>query len=76
MNAVGVLVASIFLQLMAAGWVLRLTRVTGLGLPIVQRIMERHSGGLDIASASRRGTQACLWLPIERGAEQGIRECA
>jgi signal transduction histidine kinase len=49
---------------------------TGLGLPIVQRIMERHSGGFDIASVSRRGTQARLWLPVERGDEQEIRECA
>jgi len=49
---------------------------TGLGLPIVQRIMERHRGGFDIASVSRRGTQARLWLPVERGVEQEIRECA
>ena len=49
---------------------------TGLGLPIVQRIMERHSGGFDIASALRRGTQACLWLPIERGIEREFVECA
>jgi len=49
---------------------------TGLGLPIVRRIMERHSGGFDIASGSRCGTQARLWLPIERGVEQDIRECA
>jgi signal transduction histidine kinase len=45
---------------------------TGLGLPIVQRIMERHSGGFDITSAIRRGTQACLWLPIGQDAERGI----
>jgi signal transduction histidine kinase len=49
---------------------------TGLGLPIVQRIMARHGGGFDIASEKQRGTQARLWLPVEPGVEQGIRECA
>lgn len=44
---------------------------TGLGLPIVQRIMERHSGGLEIASAAQRGTQVRLWLPLAQATEQG-----
>jgi signal transduction histidine kinase len=44
---------------------------TGLGLPIVQRIMERHSGGLEIASAAQRGTQVRLWLPLAQATERG-----
>lgn len=38
---------------------------TGLGLPIVRRIMESHSGGFEIASTRRNGTQARLWLPLD-----------
>ena len=45
---------------------------TGLGLPIVCRIMERHSGGFEIASTTQRGTQARLWLPLDRGVELRI----
>ncbi len=45
---------------------------TGLGLPIVQRIMERHSGGIEIASTIQRGTQARLWLPLVRSVELKI----
>ncbi len=43
---------------------------TGLGLAIVQRIMERHSGGLEITSEKRRGTRARLWLPTDHGQEE------
>ena len=43
---------------------------TGLGLAIVQRIMERHSGGLEITSEKRRGTRVRLWLPTDRGQEE------
>lgn len=46
------------------------SRGTGLGLAIVQRIMERHSGGLEIISEKRRGTRVCLWLPTDRGHEE------
>lgn len=35
----------------------------GLGLPIVQRIMEEHGGGLEIDSRAGRGTRVVLWLP-------------
>lgn len=45
---------------------------TGLGLPIVQRIMERHSGGFEIANAVQRGTRARLWLPLELDVELKI----
>lgn len=40
---------------------------TGLGLTIVQRIMERHRGGLEITSEKRRGTRVRLWLPTDHG---------
>ncbi len=43
---------------------------TGLGLAIVQRIMERHSGGLEITSERRRGTRVRLWLPTDHGLEE------
>ncbi len=43
---------------------------TGLGLAIVQRIMERHSGGLEITSEKRRGTRVRLWLPTDPGQEE------
>ena len=42
----------------------------GLGLAIVQRIMERHGGGLEITSEKRRGTRARLWLPTDHDQEE------
>ncbi len=45
---------------------------TGLGLAIVQRIMERHSGGLEITSENRRGTRVRLWLPTDHGLEEAL----
>jgi len=38
----------------------------GLGLPIVQLIMERHEGGIEIESEPARGTTVTLWLPLGR----------
>ncbi len=35
----------------------------GLGLPVVTKIMEMHSGGIEIESEEGRGTRVCLWLP-------------
>ncbi|MCP4657211.1 MAG: PAS domain S-box protein [bacterium] len=39
----------------------------GLGLPIVRQIMERHHGGVEIASRPDEGTTVTLWLPADRG---------
>ncbi len=36
----------------------------GLGLPTVKRIMEQHSGGIDIDSVPGQGAQVHLWLPV------------
>ena len=38
----------------------------GLGLPTVKQIMEREGGGMNISSVPGQGTQALLWLPLER----------
>lgn len=35
----------------------------GLGLVIVRKIMQRHAGGIEIASVDGEGTQVLLWLP-------------
>ena len=36
----------------------------GLGLPVVEKIVEEHGGGVDITSTIGRGTQVTLWLPL------------
>ena len=41
---------------------------TGLGLPIAQRIVERHGGTLTLHSAGERGTIARITLPATAGA--------
>jgi signal transduction histidine kinase len=38
---------------------------TGLGLPEVQKIMEQHGGGLDVASQPGRGATFTAWWPAE-----------
>jgi signal transduction histidine kinase len=35
----------------------------GLGLPLTQRIVQRHGGRLELASAVNEGTTATVWLP-------------
>jgi signal transduction histidine kinase len=45
---------------------------TGLGLPIVQRIVEAHRGKLELASRLGEGTIATVWLPIH-GSTEGER---
>ena len=35
----------------------------GLGLSVVEHIMKRHGGGIEIESEEGRGTRVCLWLP-------------
>jgi signal transduction histidine kinase len=36
----------------------------GLGLPIVQNIMEQHDGGIELQSQVGQGTTVTLWLPV------------
>jgi len=36
---------------------------SGLGLPTARKIVEAHSGTIDIESASGRGTKVTIWLP-------------
>ena len=45
----------------------------GLGLPVVEKIVEEHGGGVHITSTIGRGTQATLWLPLA-APEQGGNE--
>ncbi len=42
----------------------------GLGLPLVQQIMARHGGGIDVRSDVGAGTTMVLWLPLAEPAEQ------
>lgn len=44
---------------------------TGLGLPIVRRLLEAHGGRLELESAPGRGTRAVMWIPL--AAEGGSR---
>ncbi len=36
----------------------------GLGMSVVEQIMEQHGGGIEIDSAPGRGTKVVLWLPL------------
>jgi PAS domain S-box-containing protein len=36
----------------------------GLGLPLVEQVMEQFGGGVDIQSEPGKGTVATLWLPL------------
>ena len=38
----------------------------GLGLSVVEHIMEQHGGGIEIESEEGHGTRVCLWLPHGR----------
>ena len=39
----------------------------GLGLPIVQGIVERHGGKVELESEPGRGTGVTVTLPVRRG---------
>ena len=39
---------------------------TGLGLPAVEKILEQHGGGLDIASTPGKGATFTGWFPVDR----------
>jgi signal transduction histidine kinase len=43
---------------------------TGLGLPLVQKLMDMHQGKLHIKSAEGRGTTVSLFLPKARIVEK------
>ena len=49
---------------------------TGLGLPIVQRIVAAHGGELHIESEPQRGTTVALLLPIIPGDAESSEEAA
>ncbi len=42
----------------------------GLGLPVVNQIMEQHDGGIEIESEDGRGTKVCLWLPGSQSVQE------
>ncbi|MDF1734219.1 MAG: PAS domain S-box protein [Minwuia sp.] len=44
---------------------------TGLGLPIVNSLVELHGGTLEIVSREGEGTSVSLWFPADRIVEQG-----
>ncbi len=44
---------------------------TGLGLPVVQRIAELHGGSAELKPRSGGGTEAVLYLPIQREEGRG-----
>jgi signal transduction histidine kinase len=41
----------------------------GLGLPIIQQIVERHGGSVEVQSQPGQGTTFTLWLPTEAPAQ-------
>lgn len=48
---------------------------TGLGLPLVKRIVEEHGGAVEVLSDEGKGTRFTLWFPLRwEGAEDGNEE--
>jgi len=43
---------------------------TGLGLPAVEKILEQHGGGLDIASVPGQGATFTVWWPLKTQQEE------
>ncbi len=50
----------------------RTTEGSGLGLPIVKRLIERHGGRLDLSSELGVGTSAVLIFPASRSVPRGL----
>lgn len=48
----------------------------GLGLPIVQAIMELHGGSFKLKSKLREGTEATIMFPVDRTLSAGIASAA
>jgi len=44
---------------------------TGLGLPIVKRIVTEHGGTIAVSSEVGRGTEFSIWLPAARSEVSG-----
>jgi signal transduction histidine kinase len=44
---------------------------TGLGLPIVERILEAHDGRVEISSEPSKGTTVRLFIPVGESPERG-----
>lgn len=44
------------------------TTGSGLGLPLVQRVVDAHGGSLNVVSHTARGTKVTIELPLESGA--------
>ncbi|MGF1612318.1 MAG: ATP-binding protein, partial [Kiloniellales bacterium] len=44
----------------------RSRRGTGLGLPIVKRLVERHHGAINLRSQPGRGTKVTVVLPLSQ----------
>ncbi|MBK8024379.1 MAG: PAS domain-containing protein [Chloroflexi bacterium] len=42
---------------------------TGLGLAVVQQVIARHNGRIEVRSENHQGTVFRIWLPVRSGAE-------
>lgn len=49
---------------------------TGVGLPAVRQVVERHGGTVDIHSDAGQGTTVTIWLPRHRAARPAVRVAA
>jgi len=47
---------------------------TGLGLPLVRRVMEEHGGQVEVFTEVGKGTRFTLWFPIPAAAAGAARE--
>jgi len=43
----------------------------GVGLTTVKQILEKHGGGVSVATDAGQGTEVCLWLPMAARPEEG-----